>query len=93
MKKKYLPKRRDDNNHLIASRTSFNPPNIFNRNSHLKKSVSGDRVLASRITRTAIYKDAKGNMAILKEDETSFSAPKDLRGAIVTSPNTKIKRR
>ena len=83
-RRKYLPY----NNYL----TTQYPPNIFNRKDYMSKAASGNRFLASQIERTAIYKDTHGNSVVLKEHETIFSGPKDMRGGTFVTPTKKIGR-
>ena len=94
MYKKHLPQK-SHRNYLPSNRnlTTQYPPNIFNRKDYMSKAASGNRFLASQIERTAIYKDANGNKIILKENETIFSGPKDMRGGTFITPTKKIERK
>lgn len=93
MRKKYLPEK-SRRNHLPSSNVMpRTPPDIFTHKEYLNRGATGNRFQASQIIRTATYKDAHGNQITLKEHETVFTGPKDMRGGTFITPTKRIGRR
>ena len=96
MRKRYLPQK-TNKRYPVTNKKNIRPttmPNIFSkRRDYMTKGITGNRFQASRITRTATYKDANGNKVTLREDETIFNAPETLTGGVLVTPNSKITRK
>ena len=93
MGKRYLPQKSKRNYLPSNTNVARTPPNIFSEKRYLSRGASGNRFQASQIERTAIYRDANGNKVVLKEHETIFSGPKDMRGGTFITPTKKEGRR